>query len=287
MSTRLGSSKVIDVLDAGSDDTLVLLDGVLCLLLLLLAGLLLDLGFLFSLLLETLSLGLSLGLLFSLFLRSEFLLDLFLVLLSILLLSELLDTFITSQAVVDQFSQSSSVFGLALLAGIRVFLLNVSLVITAFVVIWNILIEILKCTPRVEVVPEIVKVINLLLGAVIIAELRNRLLVAESCFALEDCAPFLVECGWLGHFFLGGRVNISGLVDAIELSALDRIGEDFMSLLNALEEAVVFFNASSGFLVRMVLENLSAVGFLDLLLRCFVAVLAEAQDSVVILALCG
>ena len=62
-------------------------------------------------------------------------------------------------------------------------------------------------------------------------------------------------------------------IDGIKLTALDRIKKNFGSLLNTLEEAIIFSASSRGLLIRVVAENLFAVGTLDLFLGGFVAVL--------------
>lgn len=55
--------------------------------------------------------------------------------------------------------------------------------------------------------------------------------------------------------------------------------------MNAFEERVIFGSTASGLLVRMVLEDLLAVGLLDLFIGGLVAVLGETEDGVVILVL--
>lgn len=70
------------------------------------------------------------------------------------------------------------------------------------------------------------------------------------------------------------------------MTTLGGVKKDLSSFLNTLEEAVVFVAlAGSGLLVGMVAEDLLAVGALDLFGGSLVAVLAETEDGVVILAL--
>ena len=57
------------------------------------------------------------------------------------------------------------------------------------------------------------------------------------------------------------------------MAALGWVEEDFRSLLDALEEAVILGGASGSLLVWVVAEDLLAVGALDLLLSSLVAVL--------------
>lgn len=70
------------------------------------------------------------------------------------------------------------------------------------------------------------------------------------------------------------------------MAALDGVEEDFGGFLDALEEGVVFVAAGRGFLVWVMLENLLAVGTLNLLFSGLVAVLGDTEDGVVILLLC-
>lgn len=70
------------------------------------------------------------------------------------------------------------------------------------------------------------------------------------------------------------------------MTTLSRVKKNLSSFLDTLEEAVVFVAlAGSGLLVGMVAEDLLAVGALDLFGGSLVAVLAETEDGVVILAL--
>jgi hypothetical protein len=55
--------------------------------------------------------------------------------------------------------------------------------------------------------------------------------------------------------------------------------------LDAFEEVVIVGGTGSSLLVRMMLEDLFAVGTFDLVFSSFVAVLGEAEDGVMILAL--
>ena len=58
-----------------------------------------------------------------------------------------------------------------------------------------------------------------------------------------------------------------------------------MGALDAFEEGVVFGFAGGGALVWVVLEDLLAVGFLDLLVGGAVAVFGKAENGVVVLSL--
>jgi hypothetical protein len=57
------------------------------------------------------------------------------------------------------------------------------------------------------------------------------------------------------------------------LPTADGVGQDLVRFLDTLEEAVTFLLTSRGFLVGVVLEDLLAVGFLDLFVGGFEAVL--------------
>jgi hypothetical protein len=276
--------EVVGVLDGTANNTLVLLGRVLgCLLCLLALGLL---GLLSSLLLggETGLLLLGLGSLLSKALLLGLLVETALVLLGVLLLAELLDTLIERQGVVDHVPQAGSVLGLLLAASGRVLALDVALLVTVLVVIGNILVEVLEGPPAVEVVPEVVEVLDLLLGALVVAELGHGLVVGETALGLEDFAPQLVEVALLS-LLLGRGLDLGGLVDGVELPAADGVGKDLVSLLDALEELVVLGGTGSGLLVGVVLEDLPAVGALDLLLGGTVTVAGYAEDSVVVLRL--
>ena len=98
---------------------------------------------------------------------------------------------------------------------------------------------VLEGAPAVEIVPEIVEFFNLLFRAVVVTELRNRLVFAESTFGFKDRAPRLEEALLLSLFF-GRRFNTRGLVDGIELTAFYGIKKDFGGFLDAFEERVIF-----------------------------------------------
>lgn len=106
----------------------------------------------------------------------------------------------------------------------------------------------------------------------------------ESSFSLEDIAPELVVFALLG-LLLGGRLDIGVLVYGIELTTLDGVKEDFSSLLDALEERIIFGATSSCLLIRVMTEDLLAMGALDLLFGGSVSVLGETKNGVVILLL--
>ena len=62
-------------------------------------------------------------------------------------------------------------------------------------------------------------------------------------------------------------------IDRIKLPATNGVEQDFGSFLYAFEEGVVFSIAGSSLLVRMVTEDLFAVGTLDLVFSGAIAVL--------------
>lgn len=108
--------------------------------------------------------------------------------------------------------------------------------------------------------------------------------LGETSLGLEDLAPLLVEVALL-QLLLGGRLDVGLLVDGIELAASDGVEQDVGGLLDALEELVVLGAALGGLLVGVVLEDLLAVGLLDLVLGGLVTVLGQAEYLVVILGL--
>jgi hypothetical protein len=65
----------------------------------------------------------------------------------------------------------------------------VTLLVTVFIVIWDVLILILEGAPRIEIIPEVVKVLDLFSGAVFIAKPRNGLDLGKTGLCLEDQAP--------------------------------------------------------------------------------------------------
>jgi len=71
---------------------------------------------------------------------------------------------------------------------------------------------------------------------------------------------------------LSRRLDIGVLIDRVELTALNGIKKNFCSLLNALEEAVILGASSSSLFVRVMTENLLAMGTLDLFFGSFMAV---------------
>lgn len=162
-----------------------------------------------------------------------------------------------------------------------------ALLVAVLIVIGNIFVEVLKSTPRVKVVPKVVKLLDELLGAVDVAKGRDGVGLAEAALGLEDLAPALVEeVGTaLLQLLLGGGLDLGALIDGIELTALDGVKEDLGSLLDALEEVVVLGTAGGSLLVGVVLEDLLAVGTLNLVLSSPEAVLGKTQNSVVILLL--
>lgn len=271
---RIASSEVVGILDGALEHTLVLLDRVLGRLLGLLRALPIKLGLLLSLL-GSLLLGLLLGLgLLSGLLLGRLALVLLLVLLRVRLLAEALDALVAGHDVVDKLSQARVVLGLSLLARVGVLALHVALLVAVLVVVGHVLVEVFEAAPRVEVVPEVVEVLDQLLGAADVAKRRHGRLLAEAALGLEDLAPALVEVdAALLELLLGWGLDLGAFVDRVELPALDGVEEHLGGLLDALEEVVVFGAAAGGFLVRVVLEDLLAVGALDLLLGGLEAVL--------------
>ena len=107
--------------------------------------------------------------------------------------------------------------------------------IPVLIVVWNVLILVLERAPAVEVVPEIVKFFNLLFRAIVVTQLRNRLVFAESTFGFKDRAPRLEEALLLSLFF-GRRFNTRSLVNGVELTAFYWVKKDFGGFLDAFEE---------------------------------------------------
>jgi hypothetical protein len=278
------SVEVVGILDGTADDTLVLLSSVLRGLLGLLALSLRGLLGLLVLLSKPGLFLLGLGSLLSEALLLSLLCKATLVLLGVLGLAEELDALVEGEGIVDQVPETGGVLGLLLLAGSVVLALDVALLVTALAIIGNVLVEVLKGPPAVEVVPEVVEVLDLLLGALRVSKLGHGLLGGEAALGLEDLAPQLVEVTLLG-LLLGRRVDLGGLVDRVELPPADGVGEDLVGLLDALEELVVLGATGGGPLVGVVLEHLPAVGALDLLGRGLPAVAGYAEDGVVVLLL--
>ena len=281
----LAISEVVDLLDGALNNTLVLLGSVLSGLLGLLVLLTFSLGGLLSILLALLLFQTSLLLLLSQTLSLGFLLETLLVLVGTSSLTELLNTLILSSTVVYELTETSSVLNLTLAASVGVLLLGLTLLVTAFAIIGHILVEVFKCTPAVEVIPEVVKVVNLLEGAVVITQLGNGLDLGETTLGLEDTVPQLVEVTF-GSLLLGGRLNVSSFIDGVKLTTLDGVRENFVGLLDTLEETVVLVTVTQGgLLVGVVTENLLAVGTLDLLGGGAPTVFGNTKNGVVILAL--
>lgn len=277
-------AEVLGILDGSLEHTLVLLDSVLGSLLSLLALLTISLSGLLSSLSLLSGLRGSSGLLLSSLLLCGLTLVLLLVLLSRSRVAELLDTLIKRTSIIDQLAQALVILNLLLLARIVVLPLHVALLVTVLIVIRHVLVLVLEGSPRVKVVPEVVEVLDLLPGAVLIAQLWDWLGLAEASLGLEDWRIELVEVALLDRL-LGWWLDVGGWVDGVELAALDWVGQDLGRLLDTLEEGVVLGGAGGGLLVWVVAEDLLAVGALDLLLSGSVAVLGETEDGVVILLL--
>lgn len=138
--------------------------------------------------------------------------------------------------------------------------------VSSLVVVGDVFVEILKGTPRVEVVPEIVELLDVLFRAVVITDHGDRRFLAESAFALEDSVPFLVERGWFCDIFLCWGCNICLFIHRVELASLNGVRQDFVGTLNTLEEGIILVALAGGsLLVRMMLQDLLAVCLFDLL----------------------
>lgn len=159
-----------------------------------------------------------------------------------------------------------------------------TLLVAVLVVVGDILVEVLKGSPAVKVVPEVVEILDLLLGGVGVAKGGNGVCLGEAGLGLEDLAPELVVVALL-ELLLGGGLDVGLLVDRVELATLDGVEEDIGGLLDTLEELVVVLAAVGSLLIGVVLEDLLAVGLLDLVLTGLVAVLGEAENLVVVLGL--
>lgn len=161
-----------------------------------------------------------------------------------------------------------------------------ALLVTVLVVVRDILVQVLESPPAVEVVPEVVEVLDLFPGRVLAAERRDGVGLGEASLRLEDVAPELVEVA-LGKLLLGRGVDIRSLVNRVELAAADRVEEDLSRLLDALEEVIVISAAGGGLLVGVVLQDLLAVGALDLVFGGLPPELGDTENLVVVLALSG
>jgi hypothetical protein len=115
------------------------------------------------------------------------------------------------------------------------------------------LIQILKATPTIEIVPKVVELLHGLLRRVHRAQLRYGLLLAKSCLTDEDGREQGEEFVWLfvdGLFGRRLRGHVGGfevdemLVDGVVLPPALRVGEDLEGFLDAFEEGVVVRRAS-------------------------------------------
>lgn len=159
-----------------------------------------------------------------------------------------------------------------------------TLLVTVLVVVGDILVEVLEGSPRVEAVPEVVELLDLLFGGLGAAEGGDRVNLGEATLGLEDLAPELVVVALLELLLVGG-FDVGLLVDRIVLAALDGVEEDLSSLLDTLEELVVLGAALSSLLIGVVLKDLLAVGLLDLILSGLPSVLGDTENLVVVLGL--
>ena len=158
------------------------------------------------------------------------------------------------------------------------------LLVPVFIVVGHILVLILERAPAVKVVPKIVELLHFLFLALVVSQSRDGLCLAEAPLGDKDGIPELEKVALL-CLFLRRRFNVSSLVYRIKLAAFDRVEQDFGGFLYALEKGVVLGGASGCLFVRVMTKDLLAVGTFNLGFRSFVAVLGEAEDSVVILSL--
>ena len=238
-SARLTAGEVVDVLDAALDRTPILLDCILRSLLCLLVRLTVSLGdLLFSLLLD---LGFLSGLLLclSFSFRSLLFLELLLILVLRAFLPELLNSLIHIETVINHLPQTCDILILVLTAGIGVLFLDVALVVAAFVVVRDVFVEVFESAPAIEIVPEVVECLDILFARVLIAQNWNWLDIGEAGFGLKHSIPFFVEIFGLVDLFLCGWFNIGVFINRVELSAFGRVGENFVSTLDAFEELIV------------------------------------------------
>lgn len=87
------------------------------------------------------------------------------------------------------------------------------------------------------------------------------------------------------RLLLGWWLDLSALIDRVELPSPDGVRQDFGSFLDALEKLIALVATGGGLLIGMMLENLLAVGALDLVLGGTVSQTGYAENSVVILRL--
>lgn len=85
--------------------------------------------------------------------------------------------------------------------------------------------------------------------------------------------------------FLGWGLNVGLLIYRVVLTTLDGVQENFGSLLDALEEAVILSTACGSLFVWVMTEDLLAMGTLDLIFGSFEAIFRETEDSIVVLTL--
>lgn len=159
-----------------------------------------------------------------------------------------------------------------------------SLLVSVLVVIWDILVKILEGPPTVKVVPKVVELLDLLLGGIGVAKGRDGMRLGEASLRPENLAPELIVVALL-ELLLGGGVDISLLINRIILAALDGVKEDLSGLLDTFKELVVLSATLGSLLVGVVLEDLLAVGLLDLVLSSLVTVLGDTKNLVVVLSL--
>jgi hypothetical protein len=200
-------------------------------------------------------------------------------------LLEHLDSGIEGQSKVNGLSESGSVLGLVLLSLGLVLLLNVSLVVSVGRVIGNILVEVLKGSPRVEGVHGGVEALHLGLGRLHGTKRRTGLGLGESDLGVEEGTPQLDEVLG-GGLLLGGLLHIGSLVDGVVLSSSVGVHQNLKRLLDTLEEVVlVELGAGGGLLIGVMLEHSLSVGPSDLVLGSSVSKVRDTQNSVMVLRL--
>lgn len=121
------------------------------------------------------------------------------------------------------------------------------------------LVQGLKASPRVKVVPKVVEGLYLVLGRIHRAKARHGLLLGEPGFPRKDRAKDVAV--FLGRDGLGvGNVVFDRRVDRVELTSSLGVEQGLESLLDALEKVVVVCaRRARGLFVGVVSEDLSSV----------------------------
>jgi len=98
----------------------------------------------------------------------------------------------------------------------------VPLLITIFVVIWDIFIEIFEGSPTIEVVPEVIERFNLILTGTLISKCWDRMIFGESGLGFENPTPKFVKIS-LGKLLLAWRIDIGCFINRVILASSHRI----------------------------------------------------------------